>query len=265
MPMTSESIIQWLPRLRRYAHALSGTRELGDSYVRACLEVAVEEPQRFSKTSDVGLELFRLFHDIWTIVDEGCGAIDESDSGDVQLKRQIADLPSMHRQVLLLSALEGFTPDEIAWILDRPEAEVEHKLEEARTSLKHTSGARILIIEDRPSVAASMSDLVGSLGHTVVGVARREGDAVRLAEADPPELVLADIELGTGDRRIGAVRRVVGSVHAPVVLVTASPDFFWHHDGSLESAVIVSKPFDRRALQLAIGQALSAGAHARTH
>ena len=42
---TSQAVIQYLPYLRRYARALSGSQASGDAYVAAALEALVRDPQ----------------------------------------------------------------------------------------------------------------------------------------------------------------------------------------------------------------------------
>ena len=66
MPDVSEKIVENLRYLRRYARALLGSQQTGDTYVRICLEDLLQEPDRISATGDVRLQLFRLFHDVWS-------------------------------------------------------------------------------------------------------------------------------------------------------------------------------------------------------
>ena len=66
MPDVSEKIIENLRYLRRYARALLGSQQTGDTYVRICLEDLLVEPDRISAEGDVRLQLFRLFHDVWS-------------------------------------------------------------------------------------------------------------------------------------------------------------------------------------------------------
>src|SRR5258708_4011587 len=143
----SHDIVRLLPYLRRYARALTGAQSTGDEYVRLCLEAILAEPERIKKSSDLRVELFAVFHDAWDIVDSAVpaaeGAID-----DGGLNRQLAALPSIERQVLLLIALERFSTAEAARILDLDEGDVVRKLEIARQELRRQATTRVLIIED---------------------------------------------------------------------------------------------------------------------
>jgi DNA-directed RNA polymerase specialized sigma24 family protein len=44
MPDVSEKIVENLRYLRRYARALLGSQQTGDTYVRICLEDLLQEP-----------------------------------------------------------------------------------------------------------------------------------------------------------------------------------------------------------------------------
>ena len=66
-------IAKRLPYLRRYARALTGAQDRGDRYIRVCLEVLLKEPHRISPKGDIRLQLYSLFHEIWTPVGGGEG------------------------------------------------------------------------------------------------------------------------------------------------------------------------------------------------
>ena len=57
-----QQLVQRLPYLRRYARALTGSQQIGDNYVRGCLETLVQEPELLNQADDVGVALFKLFH-----------------------------------------------------------------------------------------------------------------------------------------------------------------------------------------------------------
>ena len=56
----------------------------------------------------------------------------------------------------------------------------------------------VLIIEDETFIALDLEGLVESLGHRVLGVARTHNEAVALAKAKRPGIILADIQLADG-------------------------------------------------------------------
>jgi CheY-like chemotaxis protein/DNA-directed RNA polymerase specialized sigma24 family protein len=253
----SHDIVRLLPYLRRYARALTGSQATGDQYVRLCLEAILVEPDRIKNAGDLRVELFTVFHDAWDIVDSALplaeGATPDQSGG---INRQLAALPSIERQVLLLIALERFSTAEAARILDLDEADVVRKLDLARQELRRQASTRVLIIEDEPVIAMDIAGIVEALGHEVVGVAARQSEAVELARRHYPGLVLADVQLQDGDSGIATVQEIMRSMDAPVIFVTGFPERLLTGD-RVEPAFIVTKPFDPETLKVAIVQALS--------
>jgi CheY-like chemotaxis protein len=251
----SHDIVRLLPYLRRYARALTGAQSTGDEYVRLCLEAILAEPARIKNAADLRVELFAVFHDAWDIVDSAIPAAE----GGVEatgINRQLAALPSIERQVLLLVALERFSTSETARILDLEEADVVRKLDLARQELRRQASTKVLIIEDEPVIAMDIAGIVESLGHEVIGVAGRQAEAVELARKHQPGLVLADVQLQDGDSGIVTVQEIMQSMDAPVIFVTGFPERLLTGD-RVEPAFIVTKPFDPETLKVAIVQALS--------
>jgi DNA-directed RNA polymerase specialized sigma24 family protein/CheY-like chemotaxis protein len=251
----SHDIVRLLPYLRRYARALTGSQATGDQYVRICLETILAEPDRIKKAGDLRVELFAVFHDAWDIVDSAIPKA-ENAADENGITRQLATLPSIERQVLLLIALERFSTAETARILGIDESEVVRKLDVARQELRRQVSTRVLIIEDEPVIAMDIAGIVESLGHEVVGVAGRHSEAVELANKHQPGLVLADVQLLDGDSGIVAVQEIMQSMEAPVIFVTGFPERLLTGD-RVEPAFIVTKPFDPETLKVAIVQALS--------
>src|SRR5262245_5839567 len=127
MPDVAEKIVENLRYLRRYARALLGSQETGDTYVRICLEALVQEPDRVADGDDVKRQLFRLFHEVWS----RAGTHDDDDAStpsDLSVEARLQALPVSERQILLLTALEGFSVQDAAHILD----------------LSHDAGAELL-------------------------------------------------------------------------------------------------------------------------
>ena len=52
--------------------------------------------------------------------------------------------------------------------------------------------------EDEILIAMELEQLVQSLGHKLIGVARTHAEAVKLASVKQPGLILADIQLADG-------------------------------------------------------------------
>jgi len=137
MKPISHQIIRWLPHLRRHAHALTGSRTRGDSYVMACLSVLAVEPDRLSGAGDIRVELFKLFHAMWHMVDREYPSADvEPAPEDLVLCEGLAQIAPLCRQILLLVSMEGFSVAETATITGLPEARVGALLREARAQIR---------------------------------------------------------------------------------------------------------------------------------
>lgn len=61
---------------------------------------------------------------------------------------------------------------------------------------------RILLVEDEALVAMLIEDALGLHGHVVVGTADTSTEALRIADAEKPDLALCDIRLAEGDNGV---------------------------------------------------------------
>lgn len=83
--------------------------------------------------------------------------------------------------------------------------------------------ARVLVIEDHPANLELTCYLLHAFGHTAL--AATDGlNGLRLAQADPPDLVLCDIQLPDidGYEVVRRLRAIPALASLPVVAVTAS-------------------------------------------
>jgi len=256
VPGSGDDIVRHIPYLRRYARALSGSQESGDQYVRVCLEVLVEEPDRLRPGPPLRLQLYRLFHRTWQGVAQQIHRDDLSvGSADSRFQAHLGKLPSRRREVLLLTAVEGFSLDEAAAILDIAPGEADKELVAARVELNDQAATSVLIIEDEPIIAFDLGDIVAEMGHDVVGVATTKDEAVSLAASKRPGIILADIQLSDGSSGIDAVSEILQSRDVPVVFVTAYPERLLTGTHR-EPAYLVTKPFEPDVLRVTIYQAL---------
>ncbi len=67
--LTSQAVAHELPRLRRYARALTGSQTSGDAYVTATLEALAEDPSVLADDESVLTGLFTAFTKIWNSVE----------------------------------------------------------------------------------------------------------------------------------------------------------------------------------------------------
>ena len=251
-----QQIVQRLPYLRRYARALTGSQAMGDQYIRGCLETLLQEPQFMAAGSNVSIQLFKLFHKFADTVRTSTDELAQlADPVERRVGERLVALAPLDRQALLLVHQEGFSPAEAAQILQIDVAEVARRIEDAWANLKRQKTTSVLIIEDEPVIALDVAESVKSLGHKVTGVAARASEAIAMAKARPPGLVLADIQLKDGSTGIMAVQEILKSIEVPVVFVTAFPERLLTGE-ALEPAFVVTKPFDATTLKVAISQAL---------
>ena len=204
---TSQAVLQHLPFLRRYARALTGNQASGDAYVAAALESLIASPKMLESVPNQRVALYRLFTKIWNSVEvNGKGDIVEPNSTPQQHLTQITPRP---RQAFLLVALEGFSEEDAAQILDCDLSALRDLVEESGRELAAEIATDVLIIEDETFIAMDIEALVESLGHRVIGVARTHSEAIALAHKKPPGLILADIQLADGSSGLDAVNELL--------------------------------------------------------
>ena len=247
-----------LPFLRRYGRALTGSQTHGDQYVRATLEAIVAAPDQFPRDVDPRLGLYRMFQGIWnsTNFDEDAEQRDVLSEGhEATARARLARMTPLSRQALLLTAMEGFTPEDAAFLIEVDVSEVDDLVAEAMAEIEHQTRARVLIIEDEPLIAMDIETIVRDLGHDVTGVAVTRDEAVGLAMEDRPGLVLADIQLADDSSGIDAVKDILAEFDVPVIFITAFPERLLTGERP-EPTFLITKPFQRSTVKAAISQAL---------
>lgn len=253
-----ERLAPHLPFLRRYARALSGTQHSGDQFVRATLQAIVDEPASFPTDIDARVGLYRYFHRIWNSTQDGRPDVDSDDGADdaaAIANRRLNAVTPLSRQMLLLSAMEGFSASEIATITGADTGDVETHVADALQELDRQTRTRVLIIEDEPIIAMDIEAIVSELGHEVVGIAVTRSEAVAQAKATSPGLVLADIQLADDSSGIDAVADILNDIDVPVIFITAFPERLLTGDRP-EPTFLITKPFQERTLKASIAQAL---------
>jgi len=236
-----------LPFLRRYARALTGSQREGDDFVRRTLEFIVADPGAFPRDVDPRLGLYAALIRQW----EG-----ERDSHRMDAEGDRLDrISPRSRQAMLLTAMEGFTPEDAGWLMRCSREEVEALSAEAFDRIERQAGTAILIIEDEPMIALDLESLVRDLGHRVTNIAVTHEEAVSAARADPPGLVLADIRLADESSGVEAVQEILSELALPVIFVTAYPERLLTGERP-EPAFLITKPFQPSTIKAAISQAL---------
>ena len=145
------SLVELIPRLRRYARALVGDRASADDLVQDTLERAWTKLHLFRQGTDLRAWLFTVMHNVHVNRIRAARQTDALDEdmpelaqraaqGDSlvvrDLERAIAALPAAQREVLLLVALEDLSYEETARVLDIPVGTVMSRLARAREKVR---------------------------------------------------------------------------------------------------------------------------------
>ncbi|MFT8663800.1 PhyR family response regulator anti-anti-sigma factor [Acetobacter orientalis] len=241
MPESQRSaLIQALPYGRRFARALTRSQPRGDLLVAQSLRSLATGHQ----TDDLP-PLCCLYREIARHF-----------GNQIEAAPTENGLTVTQRQLLLLLTLEEVAPDMAAKILDLTPEKAHAEAERAYTFLKTGIQTSVLIIEDEPIIAMDIEELVLQCGHKVVGVAHTQDDAVRIAKATKPGLILADINLGAGGDGMRAVAEIVKTHNTPIIYVTAYPERLLTGETS-EPSFVITKPFEPLTLAVATYQAVS--------
>ncbi|MEA2977695.1 MAG: hypothetical protein QOF19_3215 [Alphaproteobacteria bacterium] len=249
---TSQAVAQHLPYLRRYARALTGSQSSGDAYVATTLEALIEDPSALEQGSSTRVALYRLFTKIWNSVPLN-GAAEAA--SDLPVEHRLSNITPKPRQAFLLIALEGLSEDDAAKVLDVDVPTLRRLVEDSGRELAAEIATDVLIIEDETFIAMDLEGLVESLGHRVLGVARTHSEAITLAKAKRPGLILADIQLADGSSGLDAVNELLRMFEVPVIFITAYPERFLTGERP-EPAFLIAKPFQPATVSAVLSQAL---------
>ena len=145
-------ITQQIPRLRRYARALTGDRSAADDLVQDTLERALSRFHLWRQGSDLRAWLFTIMHNIYVnqvrsrvrqqheALDDPAyegGRTHDPDWAELRdIDEALARLPEDQRAVVLLVGLEQFTYEEAARVLDIPLGTVMSRLSRGRERLR---------------------------------------------------------------------------------------------------------------------------------
>src|SRR5262245_44158989 len=251
----SSKIAPHLPFLRRFARAVSGSQSSGDALVAAMLEAVIADTSIFPEASSERIALYKLFAKLFTSIAIKVPLETPTSAWEQRASANLASLAPRPRQAFLLIAVEGFSDDEAAEILDVTEDEVASLISQASNEISRQVATNILIIEDEPLIAMDIEQMVESLGHRVVGTARTHKEAVSLFNMTHPKMILADIQLADGSSGIDAVNEILQSTSLPVIFITAFPERLLTGERP-EPAFLVTKPFNPEMVKALISQSL---------
>jgi DNA-directed RNA polymerase specialized sigma24 family protein len=251
----SMRIAPHLPYLRRFSRATTGSQTSGDAYVAATLEALIADISIFPEATNDRIALYKLFSGLFS---SSAVRIPEPASGFAWEKRAAANLANLTpraRQAFLLVAVEGFSHDEAAEVLDVSPTDFARLLDQASHEISSQVATDIMIIEDEPLIAMDIEQLVESLGHKVTGIARTHKEALAMYDKTQPKMILADIQLADGSSGIDAVNDILADKPIPVIFITAFPERLLTGERP-EPTFLVTKPFNPDMVKALISQAL---------
>jgi RNA polymerase sigma-70 factor, ECF subfamily len=214
MPDTYREIEAEIPRLRRYARALTRDLAAADDLVQDCLARALGKLHLWQQGTDLRAWLFTILHNQYVnyvrrAVREGAAVgLNESEPLLMRaphqgrrlelrdLERAIAKLPEEQRAVILLVGLEGMRYEEVAAVLGVPVGTVRSRLSRGREALRRLTGAipdaeaeRVMARKDaarcrsaaRPGRAADAAPHAGYRGYGRATAPARRADPAALA------------------------------------------------------------------------------------
>lgn len=252
----SERVAPHLPYLRRFARAVTGSQNSGDAYVVSTLEALLADPSVYADHLAPRVALYRAFLKILNSVElNNHTSPDQGHPGVDAVKRNLESLAPRARQAFLLVAVEEFSPQQAAQILDVSEADIQKYIDEAGREIARQMATDVVIIEDEPLIALDLERLVTDLGHRVVKIARTERQAVDAINQSRPGLILADIHLADGSSGLDAVNEILRNFSVPVIFVTAYPQRLLTGTRP-EPTFLITKPFHHDNVRAVISQAL---------
>lgn len=156
-----KDLVALLPRLRRFAHALSGTRADADDLTQATVERALRSKAQWQPGTRLDSWLYRIMRNLWIDTVRARGRKDKVEAPAVEAERLGEDprdamdasvdlarmmaamerLPDEQREVVALILIEGFGYRESAEMLGLPIGTVSSRLVRGRTALLEMVGA----------------------------------------------------------------------------------------------------------------------------
>lgn len=144
----ADALAQQIPRLRRYARALTHDSSWADDLVQDTLERALQRRWLFRLNTNLTAWLFTMLYRLYlneaprrrvaTVTVED--ALEPFAPGDlvqqIDLQRALARLSPEHRAVIVLVGLEQLSYQEVAEVLNVPQGTVMSRLARAREHLR---------------------------------------------------------------------------------------------------------------------------------
>jgi len=243
-----------LPYLRRYARALTGSRQKGDDYAAATLETILSDFSAYNTSLAPKVALFKVFQSIWSTTG---GAFSEAESGlAAKAQQHLEHLTRDTREALLLHTIEEMSFSEVGAVLDQSEEDARELVNIAYAEMAKVVTGKVMIIEDEAIISTDLEAIVSEMGHRVTGIARTKTAAIELYAEEKPNLILSDIQLADHSSGIDAVNEMLAeTTDIPVIFITAFPERLLTGEGP-EPAFLIAKPYLEEQVRSAVSQAM---------
>ena len=130
-----------------------------------------------------------------------------------------------------------------------------------RPRLQATLGARMLVVDDSPTICAVLGKMLGQDGYDVLKASDGES-ALELARSEPPALIFLDIVMPgmNGFAVLRALRHDPRTRHIPIIMISGNPQateqFYVQRFGADD---FMKKPFGRDEVTKRISQLVASG------
>jgi RNA polymerase sigma factor (sigma-70 family) len=157
----SAQLLACIPRLRRYARALAGSREAADDLVQDTLERAWARIALWREGSDMRAWLFAIMHNLYVDrVRSAPAPLDSIDDNTPEpfahgspadrielrdMESALGMLPAEQREIVLLVALEDMSYDQVGATLGIPVGTVMSRLSRGRERLRSLMEGRVTV------------------------------------------------------------------------------------------------------------------------
>lgn len=165
-----KQLVALLPRLRRFAYSLTGSKDDGDDIVQAACERALGRTHQWQPGTRLDSWMFRIIQTTWidrvrakrvrnedhdpdaieSLIGDDGRRLTESRLMLSRVRRAITQLPEDQRSVLVLVAVDGLSYREAADILDVPLGTVMSRLARARRRLHELMQDTTVVAFPRP-------------------------------------------------------------------------------------------------------------------
>lgn len=109
---------------------------------------------------------------------------------------------------------------------------------------------RVLIVEDEVINAMALAEVIPGWGCIVVDMVTSGEEAIRVAEAAVPDVILMDISIQGPIDGLGAAREIIGRLGIPVVFMTGFDDEETiRAAAALKPLAVLVKPLDVNRLK----------------